>query len=309
MIGRENELRLAEAFLDEVGPGVRVLQLDGAAGIGKTRLWESAMQAAAARGLRVVTTRPTEAEARLPFAGLNDLFGAMVDARLPGLPPPQQLALDVALMRTDPQGVPMQPLALSLAVLELMRVASADGPLVIGIDDVRWLDESTVGVLRFALRRLEQEPVVVIATARTAAAGATPAMLADVPPAQVTRLAVEGLGVEAIDRLLDEALQLRLAPTMLRRLVRLSGGNPFFAIEIGRALAARGADAGDARLPLPESLTALLRERIASLRPEAREVVAHVAALSQPTIAHLESTLGPEAARVGLVAARDADML
>ena len=309
MIGRESELRLVESFLAAPGRGVRVLLLDGPAGIGKTRLWEAAIQASAARGHRVVTTRPTEAEARLPFAGLNDLFGPMVDARRPELPAPQQLALEVALVRATPPEGPMQPLALSLAVLELMHVASVDGPLVIGIDDVRWLDESTIAVLRFAFRRLERGPVLVIVTERASAADAMPTIFDDLPPDQISRITVEGLGMDAIDRLLEQSLQLRLAPSMLRRVLRLSGGNPFFAIEIGRAVAAAGPDATERGVVLPESLTALLRARIASLPDDARNVVAHAAALTQPTIAHLESAVGRATARRGVDAARAADML
>ena len=71
MIGRESELRLVGSFLDDAGPGVRALLIDGAAGIGKTRLWEAALESARERRHRVLVTRPTEAEARLPFAGLN----------------------------------------------------------------------------------------------------------------------------------------------------------------------------------------------------------------------------------------------
>ena len=309
MIGRESELRLVGSFLDDAGPGVRALLIDGAAGIGKTRLWQAALEAARARRHRVLVTRPTEAEARLPFAGLNDLFGDLVDARLPDLPAPQQLALDVALMRASPSGEPMQPLALSLAVLELVRVASAEQPLVIGIDDARWLDESTVGVLRFALRRLDHEPVRVIVTERASGTAATPAILADLPQERVARLTVEGLGAGAIDRLLDETLGLRLPPTLLRRIVRQSGGNPFFAIEIGRSLAVRGSGAADERLPLPDSLTTLLQQRIAGLEAEAREAVVHVAALSTPTVAQLEAVLGPATARAGLARAQESGML
>ncbi|HUH08256.1 MAG TPA: LuxR C-terminal-related transcriptional regulator [Egibacteraceae bacterium] len=62
-------------------------------------------------------------------------------------------------------------------------------------------------------------------------------------------------------------------------------------------------------LSLPDSLTALLRERLASLSPAAREVVTHAAALSQPAASHLEMALGPEAARIGLEEARAADVI
>src|SRR5688572_20884949 len=98
MIGRESELRLVESFLGDAGPGTHGLLLQGEAGIGKSTIWQAALDAAAGRGYRVVVTRPTEAEARLPFAGLNDLFGDLVDAERLQLPPPQQAALDVALM-------------------------------------------------------------------------------------------------------------------------------------------------------------------------------------------------------------------
>lgn len=310
MIGRESELRLVGSFLDDAGPGACALLIDGAAGIGKTRLWEAAIEAARRRRDRIMVTRPTEAEARLPFAGLNDLLGDLVDARPSQLPAPQQLALEIALMRTSPQGEPMQPLALSLAVLEVLRVASADRPLVIGIDDARWLDASTVGVLRFALRRLDGEPVRLVVTERTSGTVTTPAILDDLPPQRVTRLTVEGLRAEDVDRLLDETLQLRLPPTLLRRLVRQSGGNPFFAIELGRSLAALGpVIPSDQALPMPDSLTGLLRQRIAALPPEARQVLVHVAALSAPTVAQVEAVLGAPAARAGLAGAQEHDVL
>ena len=310
MIGREGELRLVESFLDDVGPGTHGLVLQGEAGIGKTTIWQAALDAAAARGYRVVVTRPTQAEARLPFAGLNDLVGDLVDAERPELPPPQQTALDVALMRASVDGEPMRPLALSLAVLELMRIASSNRPLAVAIDDVQWLDESSAGVVRFALRRLESERVIVIVTERTDAATAAAApIVADLSETRIVRVPVRPLGAEVIDRLLDESLDLRLSPTMLRRVHRLAGGNPFHAIEVGRAIAAGGVEQATGRVPLPESLGGLVRARLASLPADAGEVAVHVAALSHPTAALLEAALGPERARAGLAGARDADVL
>ena len=309
VIGRETELRLVESFVDDAGPGTRVLVLHGEAGIGKTTIWHAGLDAATRHGYRVVVTRPTAAEARLPFAGMNDLFGDLVDSAGPHLPPPQQAALDVALMRSGAGHEPMQPLALSLAVLELLRVASADQPLALAIDDLQWLDESSAGVLRFALRRLESEPVVVIGTQRTDATVREPALLADLPAERITRIQVTGLGAEAIDRLIDESLDLQLAPTMLRRVHAISGGNPFYAVEIGRAMQARGMERATGEVPLPESLTGLLRERLEALPHDARAVVAHAAALSQPTTALLEAAVGEDHARSGLIAAREAAVL
>ena len=310
MIGREGELRLVESFLAGPGPGTHGLVLQGEAGIGKSTIWQAALDSAAARGYRVVLTRPTEPEARLPFAGLNDLFGDLADTWGRELAPPQQGALDVALMRASVDGGPMQPLALSLAVLELLRVASSNQAVALGIDDVQWLDDSSAGVLRFALRRLESEAVVVIATQRIEPAGAArPTFLADLPAESVTRVPVRALGADEVDRLLEESLGLRLAPTTLRRVHRLSGGNPFYALEIGRALAARGVDHATGEIPLPESLGGLVRERLAAMPPAAREVANLVAALSNPTATHLDAVLGAERARTGVSAARRAGVL
>ena len=309
MIGREGELRLVESFLDAAGPGARGLLLEGEPGIGKTTIWQAALDAAAGRGYAVLVTRPSEAEARLPFAGLNDLFGGLVDERLPGLPPPQQRSLDVALMRASADGEPMQPLALSLAVLELVRLAASGRPLALGIDDAQWLDESTAAVLRFALRRLESEPVVIVVAERDGASTDVPAIVADLPEGRVRRVPVRALDAGAIDRLLEESLGLQLAPSVLRRVQRLSGGNPFHALEVGRALRAGGVDPTTGHVPLPRSLTGLLQTRVASLPSAARDVAVHAAALAHPTPALLEAVLGPERTRDGLAEVREAGVL
>ncbi|HEY6608423.1 MAG TPA: AAA family ATPase [Candidatus Limnocylindria bacterium] len=309
MIGREGELRLVESFLDAAGPGARGLVIDGEAGIGKTTIWHAALESAARRGYRVTITRPTEAEARLPFAGLNDLFGALVDAWGSELPPPQLAALDVALMRATGSGDIAQPLALSLAVLELMRVGSAAQPLALGIDDAQWLDESSAAVVGFALRRLETEPVIVIATERTSPSSAGPAVVGDLPAERVASLSVRALTAEEVDHLLESSLDLHLGPAALRRVQRLSGGNPFHALEIGRAVVARGVDPAGGDVPVPDSVGELVRARFAALPAEARAVAVNVAALSQPTPALLDAALGREASRSGLAAAREADVL
>ena len=309
LIDRDRERGLVESFLDDAGRGAHALLFRGEPGIGKTALWGAAVEAASSRGYRVVITRPTEAEARLPFAGLNDLLGGLVDAGVPDLPPPQQRALDVALQRADVDGEPIPRLALSLAVLELLRLASADQPLALAIDDVPWLDESSGGVLMFALRRLEREPVIVVATERVRSGSPTPTLLADLPADRVHEVTVEGLPVDAIDRLLGDVFGIHLAPTMLRRVQRMSGGNPLYATEIGRAFQELGDDDRATLVPLPASLADLLRQRLAALGSEAREAVTCSAALSLPTRSLLTAVMGAERAHAGLAEARAADVI
>ncbi|MGH7289012.1 MAG: helix-turn-helix domain-containing protein, partial [Myxococcota bacterium] len=74
-------------------------------------------------------------------------------------------------------------------------------------------------------------------------------------------------------------------------------------------LQARGLTGVTGNVPLPESLTSLLRSRLAALSTDARDVVIHAAAVSEPTAALLEAAIGAERARAGLAEARNAAVL
>lgn len=306
IVGRGAELEAVRRFLTE-GSGPRALYLHGDAGIGKSTIWQQVLVEAGASGFRVVSSRPTEAEARLPFAGLVDLLGDLLDEVQPELPAPQQRALDLALLRTTAGDEPPEPLAISLAALGLLRAAAERRPVAIGIDDVPWLDHSTASVLEFVLRRLEDDPIVVIAAQRTTPdQPGPPRLLAAFSPGRITDLPVEPLSSADIDRLLADALGTHFAPSTLNRLHRTSGGNPFYAVELGRALQRRQLTGVDESLPLPDSLSGLVRDRLDSLSPAATDVVVYASGLSQPTTAMLEAALGAETLGKGLAEAQDA---
>jgi predicted ATPase len=57
--------------------------------------------------------------------------------------------------------------AIALAFLDVLRTL-ASGPIVLAIDDIQWVDAASAQVLQFGLRRLEEEPVAVLATVRIA---------------------------------------------------------------------------------------------------------------------------------------------
>ncbi len=75
IIARQSELAALDDFLESVDEWPSALYFEGAAGIGKTRLWREGLDRARARGLLVLATRPGSAEVRLAFAGIADLLG------------------------------------------------------------------------------------------------------------------------------------------------------------------------------------------------------------------------------------------
>src|SRR5258708_23775622 len=92
LVGREEELAAIVRLLDAAEQLPCVAVLPGEAGIGKTTLWLAGIDAAAARGYRIMSCRPSEAETRFAFAGLADLPGDAAGDALPELPPVQRRA-------------------------------------------------------------------------------------------------------------------------------------------------------------------------------------------------------------------------
>ena len=123
-VGRAPELAVLEAFLGGV-TGSRALVLTGGPGIGKTTLWEAAIDAARERGIRVVSTRASGAEAQLAFAGLIDLLDGVDLRSIEGLPAPQLAALEAALLRMEPNGPPIDRGAVAFGFRNALRSVAA----------------------------------------------------------------------------------------------------------------------------------------------------------------------------------------
>ena len=309
VFGRQSELEEIERFLEAVDGGGSRLLMSGQAGIGKTTLWNAGVQSANEHGYRVVTARPTEVETGLAFAALGDLVGPLLDTPMPDLPEPQREALDAALLRVSVASPP-QPLGVSLAVLNVLRTAAADGPVVVAIDDIPWLDEASARVLDFAIRRLDGERVGFLMARRAAATDEPlPTWLAPIPPDRLNRLDVGPLSMDETDALLRAHLGLNLSRAVLARLHAISGGTPFYALELGRALQRRGDWATPEALEVPRSLDGLVGARIAALDPAADETALYAAALAQPTVRVLVAATGAERTRAGLQSAEAAGVL
>ncbi|MBA3348202.1 MAG: ATP-binding protein [Actinobacteria bacterium] len=259
LLGREEELGAITRLLDAPEQLSRMAVLPGEAGIGKTTLWLAGIEAASQRGYRVLSCRPSEAETGFSFAGLTDLLDDSVARVVPQLPPIQRRALEAALLLGPTDGRADER-AVAAAFLGALRLLAAESPLCLAVDDVQWLDAASLATLLFALPRLDSEPIVALLAVR----GSVPSWLhRAVPEERLRTVEVAGLSVGAIHELLRTRLDAAFPRPTLIRIWETSAGNPFFALELGRALQRRGGTlAPGEALPIPTDLDQLLGERL-----------------------------------------------
>jgi len=271
VVGRDAELRTVAAFLAGLANGPAALVLAGEPGAGKTTLLRAAAEMAAERDIAVLRTTPSRSEVPLAFAGLADLLDGRLPGIIQGLPPPLLRALRVALLAEE-AGARYQPeprliaAAFRAAVLALAE----SGPVLLIVDDVQWLDTESAAAVGFTARRLQAERVGLLCAHRTASdQGAELPLELSRARLRPVELPVPGLSLGALHRILRAELGTSFARPTLRRIEAGSGGNPFIALEIGRALMRRGVALDNpASLPVPETLVGLVGERLDALAPE-----------------------------------------
>src|SRR5207237_4630167 len=101
-------------------------------------------------------------------------------------------------------------------------------------------------------------------------------------PPILTRTTIGPLSLAALHHLLKQRLPSPPSRSVLVRIRKGSGGNPLFALEIGRLLEEVGVPAAGEPLPVPSDVQALVKRRIAKLPPPTREVLLAAAALDNP---------------------------
>ncbi|WP_028932626.1 AAA family ATPase [Pseudonocardia spinosispora] len=257
LFGRELELKQLVELIDGVGRRGGALVVRGEAGIGKSALLAEAGAFAASATTRVLTSAGVPAEQHLPFAGLHQLLYP-VRSVIDLLPAPQRGALRVALGLAG--GEAPEVYLVGLAVLNLLTEVAADTPLVLVVEDAQWTDRSSVDVLAFVARRLESEPVVLIATVRDD----EPSGLDD---AGLPSMTVPRLPEDTAAELLD-AVAPGLAPSVRTRVLAEAAGNPLALIELPRAV--EGVVLDGTVLPLTERLERAFAARVAQLPPSTR---------------------------------------
>jgi tetratricopeptide (TPR) repeat protein len=317
-VGRERELgELAEALDGALAGRGGLVVLLGEAGIGKTHLAEVLAARARERGANVAWGAGWDgggAPALWPWTLLlRDLLAVLPPERVVAAAGRRAAALRTVLPELDADlpaapDAPVDPEEARFQLFDalglIVRWAAAVRPLVLVLDDLHWADDASLRALEFVARTLPAgAPVLIAGTAREHAAGGSGgagAGLAELAAAGRT-IPLRGLAEDEVARLVDRRAGRPVPARLVRRVRAVSGGNPFFADELIRLLAAEGRLDDDAELPLPERVRAAVARRLSRLAPQTRRLldVGAVlgAALRPATLAAAAGTDGPAVLR------------
>jgi len=291
IVGRQAESAATIAFASSTDRSLSGLIVEGEAGIGKTTLWEAALDAATDAGHVVLRSSPSEADADLAFVVLADLLRPLTALRNE-LPEPQRRALAVALLESDAIDR-TDPRAVAAAALSTFSSAVASATLFLAIDDVQSVDPETDRVLAYAFRRLDESPVRFLLTRRDpAGTGSDPQIVRALERADAGRISLGPLSADATASIVHDQHP-SLSRLELEQIHTESAGNPFFAMEFARAL-----QRGDERptglsLPVPKGLrNDVIRVRFADLSPTALEALLIASASTRPTVTLVASAMG-----------------
>ncbi|MDX6552625.1 MAG: hypothetical protein QOH74_1113, partial [Gaiellales bacterium] len=298
LVGRHDVLStlFAEFALAKEEPGVRMVTLVGAPGIGKSRIvWEFVRHLAAQPDV----TRWRQG--RSPAYGEDTTFSALAE----------MVKSEAGILESDSAEVASAKLSTSvrslldageatwveqhlrlLVGLETRADLSGDrraeafaawrrfldgiaarSPLVCAFEDIHWADDALLDFIEH-LREWSTGPLLVLATARGELLERRPGWAATPRSAVVTIGPLSAAEIRELLPALGRGVELGAREREL--LVANAGGNPLYAGEFVRMLVDRGVhgapDGGEA-LPVPESVRAIIAARIDALGPDDKAVL------------------------------------
>lgn len=289
-VGREPHLeRLRQEYASVIAGHGRITVVTGEPGVGKTRLAAEFVRWAQEQGAVVLEGRFFDYQGSRPPA--LDTFSAMLGyssgdllggAHGPG-------AVPVAALVDTAENQRWRAFS---AIGEALAACAGSRPLVLGLHDLQWAGRVELALIEYLFQVLGARGTMILCTARTVDGASELGRWLQTQANRRTQTSVvvgpfDDDGVRAWLRAAFGRVALRAQD--LRKLVRATGGNPYYLAEVARHLMTSGTLAGSEHGPgwrcapldeveLPESLTNVVRGRIASLTSDERGVL-EVAAL------------------------------
>ena len=302
LIAREQELgRILDALEAAEGGWGRVVLLTGEPGIGKTRLAQEASVHAREGGFVVASGRCYEAQSGVPFYPFLEALGTLYEDA------PKEVREEIPerwpyLARLLPDHFPLaasgsseEAQRLLRAVTGFVREVSARRPVALLLDDLHHADSASVDLLAHLCRHTRPDRVLLVGTYRDVEVGLEhplrKAVRELVRELLVEKVEVRRLGREETAALMSDRLNGAEVSEEFSGLVfDRTGGNPFFTVEVLKALIERGEpflsegrrlsnDIQD--LAAPESVSEAILERVSRLQPQTRQTLEEASALGQ----------------------------
>ena len=246
LVERERELAALDTLLERARAGVGgLILLEGAAGLGKSRLLVEGAARARDRGMQVLRGRARETERDYPFALALQLFQAPLasasqkerEALLEGsagLARPLFTGADP----THHERWARSPFsAMHGLYWAAVNFTTKRGPLLVCVDDVHWGDEASLRFLLYLVGRLEELPIALVLAARPPGPEGDSDALADLRTTiGAPRLGLRALDVAGVTDLVRASLP-RAGGDFCAACAEVTGGNPFYVHELVLELA------------------------------------------------------------------------
>lgn len=276
--GLDGRSQVHRALLDVLEQGRGSVLVTGEPGIGKSRLLREAHERA--QDVEVLSASAVEWEQRCPGAVLAQLVGA-----------------DIAELAGDDPFAGAERL-----------VGQGNGrTIVVLVDDAHWCDVESLRAISTLVRHHRRAPVVTVFAA--VAGGGSPAVTDLLRRTAEATFSLGPLSARELEEVCTDRGR-PLAPWLIERLRRHTGGNPRHVLALLAELPEAAWDVPDLRFPAPAEVAAEVQDVYGSLRSEARRLVETVACFAEPAslddvarTGGLDDVLGPlsEAADRGLV--------
>ncbi|MGI9625717.1 MAG: helix-turn-helix transcriptional regulator [Longimicrobiales bacterium] len=179
LVGRSHDLAQLRTLLGDAEQVEPLYMLTGESGVGKSRMAEAVLDEARRTGWSTVAGRAYPVEAGVPYAVFSDAFVPFLKgfdtAQLTVLTRgnDQELQRLFPALGTDP--IEQEPGAdpselrtrLFWSFAELLKRVGQRQPLLVVLEDLHWAAPSTLGLLHFLVRQLDDQPVRFLATYNT----------------------------------------------------------------------------------------------------------------------------------------------
>jgi DNA-binding SARP family transcriptional activator len=300
LIDRVRELALLRLAVEGLAAGAPAwIQIDGPAGIGKTRLLVETVRMAEAAGARTLSARASELERSHGFGVVRQLFEpvvrdpSLVDGLFEGAANGARVVFDGLSVV---EGASHGNFAVLHGLYWLTVNLAGQGPVLLTIDDAQWCDPASLRFLAYLVKRLEGLPVLVVLTVRSGEDGPEGSLIAELTlDPSVTVLRPRPLSPESAGMLVHELLG-EGADSFVRACHRMTSGNPLLLRQLLRALEEEGvrpdvAHVDTVRAVGSRAVSSLVMLRLRRMPPAVTAVARAVAVLGEdaqlPAVADL----------------------